>query len=91
MSQPLGNNRRNKTQSVSQVKIAWTIAGVQAAIKIGTKAVKKLLGNARFVYSDGLDSVFVKNGGMERALKDFDSVVDPKKVRNLPTTSKDKV
>lgn len=75
----------------NRIKRAFVSKAVQSALKVGTEAVKKLLNNARFVYSNGLDSVFVKTGGIKKALEDFDSVVDPKKVRNLPTKSKDKI
>ena len=38
------------------------------------KSIQNLFNGARFIISNGLDSYFVKKGGAEKALEDFESL-----------------
>ena len=50
---------------------------------MSVKVLDEIFKQARQVYSNGLDTVFVRNGGLKQAQKDFDSImsVNPKSVK----------
>ena len=46
----------------------------------GLKGLNEVLKDAKFIFSNGLDSVYTKTGGFSQALKDFERV-NPTKVK----------
>ena len=49
---------------------------------VGATAAEKLLQGAKFVYTNGLDKVYMKPGNFRTACDDFDSVA-PEKVKQF--------
>lgn len=47
---------------------------IRSATLVGKAALNLVLDGARFLYSNGLDKVFVKKGGFKEALRDFDKI-----------------
>lgn len=47
---------------------------IRSAALVGKKALKWVLKGAKFIYSNGFDNVFVKKGGLRKALDDFDRI-----------------
>ena len=53
--------------------------------------MQKLLKGAKFIYSNGLHSIFVKPGGQATALKDFNSIRRATLVTDFPLPENMKV
>ena len=52
---------------------------------LGAKVLSTILKNAKLLYTNGWDNVFVKSGGVKQAEKDFYSWISPAKAQKTTT------